>query len=74
MVGSQERDSEEVTPNSILKLKRPCHVEGEVEESVRGDFQKRKEYVREEKKRRKGGRMKKQKKIFSKEGKKYKEI
>lgn len=50
MVGSQERDSEEVTPNSILKLKRPCHVEGEVEESVRGDFQKRKEYVREEKK------------------------
>lgn len=35
MVGSQERDTEEVTPHSILKLKRPCHREGEVEGSVR---------------------------------------
>lgn len=38
MVGSQERDTEGVTPNSILKLKRPCHIEGEVEGSVREEI------------------------------------
>lgn len=66
-----------MTPNRILKLKRPCHIEGKVEGSMREETQTGKEYVMEEKKekgRREGGRAKEQRKLFSKEVRNYKEI
>lgn len=67
MVGSQKRYTEEMTPNQILTLKRPWHIEGKVEEHEGRESQTVKECIREEMK--EAGR-----KVISKEVKKYKEI